>query len=163
MVYRKGKNMNILQKLVLKLLGVKEESEPPSMHILVANELRTLISNVLVKRGIVTSDTIFELTDDSKMRWYRIRDRNYGESGSHYGIAEIICQPRNNDPNWPAWLKLIPTDKLEDVWLDMSKLADQRRPLGGHGLHDENRLKAANEFADQLLFKLIEMEKQTRE
>jgi len=155
--------MNIFQKILFKLLGVKEEQEPLSMHDLVANEIRILVRHVLVKRQLTTMDSIYRLTDDNAMNWFRIRERNYGESGSHYGIAELLSQPGQSNPAWPAWLKLIPTDNLKDIWLELSNLLKERQPLGGHQLHEENRLKAANEFADQLIFRLYEMEKASRQ
>jgi hypothetical protein len=138
------------------------KKEPPSKHTLVANELRFLVCDVLVRRGIVTKERIVRETDCDSMEWFRIRPREYGESGSHYGIPEIIGHPGEDNPLWPSWLKLIPTSQLKDVWLELSNLAQERCPLGGHLMDEENLRRAVCEFADTLFFRLYEAEKQAR-
>jgi hypothetical protein len=111
-------------------------------------------------RNIATKERIVKETKYA-MVWFKIRSRQYGESGSRFGIPEITSNPTDHQI-WPAWIKLIPTPQLDDVRREMSKLATDRRPLAGHGNEVGLRRQAVCEFADHLIFELFEAEKQAR-
>jgi hypothetical protein len=134
----------------------------PSIHTSVANEIRFLIGSVTGRGNIEWSEGIVINANRDPMEWFRIRPRGYGESGSRYDIPEITGHPTEADPMWPKWIKWIPTSQLDDVRLELSKLARDRCPYGGHLMEEENRRRAVCEFAGHLLFKLFEAEKQAR-
>lgn len=157
--YRKSRETNILKTLASNK-GSQADTETPSMHTLVTNEIRFMLEVVLLKRCVATKEDIVKETKHS-MSWFKIRPRQYGESGSNFGVPEIVSSPAENHI-WPTWLKLIPTSELQDIGRDISTLIKERRPLGGHLMEDENRRRAVCEFADHLLWRLLSAERENR-
>jgi hypothetical protein len=139
---------------------VRRGTRTKSTHRLVASELRAVISLAVKRQAVAGGEKITRALKHDAMSWFRIRPREYGESGNHYGIAELTTDA---SVHRPKWLGLVPTSDLDKVWRQASELLDERRPLGGHMMDEENRCRAASEFADQLLFRLYEAEKQARE
>lgn len=134
---------------------------PPTLDELTAAEIRDVVCEVFVKHGVDAS-RIAKETKRDQMRWYRIRSRNYGESGSRFGVAELIGSPAAGDPNWPSWIKLIPAGDLERTGIDLWSLARDRQPPYGYEMEEENRRAAACQFAGQLLSRLCEAEAKSR-
>ncbi len=146
----------------LKALFHKSARTGDSMHTLVGDEIQFLLDAALGQCNVAARKNISAAVNNDPMNWFIVRDRRYGESGSHYGVTEIVAKPGGSDPLWPAWVALIPTAQLSDVGLAASKFSKARAPLGGHMLDEENRRKAVCEFADHILWRLLSTETETR-
>ena len=152
--------MNIFKKLFTKKeTGIKLE-KTYTMHGTVVNEIRFLAYSVLINHYPDSREKIVHELNQDPMDWFTIRDRRYGESGSDYGIPELKGQP--GDAGWPTWPQIIPTSELISINREMDSLSEERRPLGGHNMHDENRQIKASEFACSMLYRMFEAEKQAR-
>ena len=133
-----------------------------SMHTLVGNEIQFLIDASMRQCNITTRERIVTEVNSDPMKWFEVRSRQYGESGSHYGIAEIVAEPGGSTPMWPTWVTLIPSSQLSEVQFAASELSEERCPLGGHNMDEENRRKAVCEFADHILWTLLQTEEEIR-
>lgn len=155
--------MNIIRRFFGKTSGSEKSSRPGnSMHTLVANEVEFLITSTLTRIDVAMKETIVGQVHRDPMEWFRVRDRGYGESGSHYGIAELVANPQGGEPTWPTWVTLIPETQLDAVRFAVSGLAKKRSPLGGHNMHEENLRKAICDFAGHVLWNLLDAEKKAR-
>jgi hypothetical protein len=130
-----------------------------SPHALVAREFCEVVSLSLKELDVANGRAAIRALNRDDMTWFLIRSRQYGESGSHYGVAELTDDASSCRPKW---LGLISTPDLQKVWLRASDLFEKRRPSGGHMMDEENRRRAYSEFADQLLFKLYTLEEEAR-
>jgi hypothetical protein len=138
-------------------MGLFGKKYPSSVHGLTAEEISLVVRAVFAKHGIDAKQVEKETKKDA-MAWFGIRPRQYGESGSHYGVPEITGNPAGKNPNWPSWIKLVRTEDLKPVGTELWGEARDRQPLGGHMMDEENERKAACEFAGRLLSKLCEVE-----
>jgi hypothetical protein len=148
--------------LNLKALFHKSVRAGDSMHTLIGNEIQFLLDAALGQCTVAARKSIVTAVGNDPMNWFIVRDRRYGESGGHYGVTEIVAKPGGSDPQWPAWVALIPTAQLRDVGLAASQLSKERRPFGGHMMDEENRRRAVCEFADQILWRLLFTETEVR-
>jgi hypothetical protein len=80
--------MSVLGKFFGKS-GRREKSIQES----VADEVRFLIASAAQTRGVVNAQRIIAEVERDPMDWYLIRDRRYGESGSHSSGGLRIRQP----------------------------------------------------------------------
>jgi hypothetical protein len=138
--------------------GLFGKKYPSPIHALVAEEICLVVCEVFATHGIDAKQIEKETKKDT-MEWFGIRFRKYGESGSRYGVPELIGNPAGKNPNWPSWIKLIQTAELETIGSELWGMAQDKKPRGGHMMDEENKRKAACEFAGQLLSKLCKVEK----
>jgi hypothetical protein len=153
--------MNLFRRLLGEQDPQRQEAAP-SMHDLVVKEIRFLIDSVVGKSNVKDREVIVFAANQDAMQWFRIRPRAYGASGSAYGVAEITGQPTEAGVTWPMWVKWIPIGQLDPMGVDLWRLAQDRRPLGGHQMHEENRRRAVCEFAGYVLSTLFKAEKKAR-
>jgi hypothetical protein len=149
--------MNIIRKLMNKPTRTGDY-----MHTEVANEVEFLIVSALTQCDVAGREKIAAEVKRDPMTWFRTRPHQYGESGSHYGHAELVATPGGSDPAWPTWVTLIPTAQIREMWLAAGDLSKKRRPLGGHNMDEENRRRAVCEFADHVVWRLLDDEEKAR-
>ncbi len=152
--------MNILKNLFTKKETSIKLEKTHTTHAMVVNEIRFLAYSVLNNHYPESREKIVNELNQDPMDWFTIRGRQYGESGSRYGIAELQAKP--GDPGWPTWPQIIPVSDRFNVAREMDTLSEERRPLGGHNMDDENQQIAASEFACHILYRMFEAEKQAR-
>lgn len=139
-----------------KIFGKKEKEL--SLYGLIAKEIRLKVTSVFLKRGIATEKEMNKV--NYGVGWFEVRPHRYGESGSHYGTAEIIEEPGSNF--WPQWQNLIPTSEIKDVQSDIYHLKSDC-PFGGHMMEEENRHRFACESAIKLIDSVLRIELMERE